>query len=174
MGEVNAKSERNRDAVTSEVAFPPSNLASAFWKHHFNTSTFPSILSPFHVRLSGSVQLIGCSKMARGIEGNEISTQRKKSTTPGTQKSGAKQQGIAAFFQKKAAPSTSTVTPAKRLSEERDAKDASKAPRSSASEVLTSSSPPRVPGASQGSSIDGERNKENGTTSTLDTNEIRD
>ena len=114
--------------------------------------------------------------MARGIEGNEISSQPKKSSTPSTAKAGMKQQGIAGFFQKK-----TVVTPAKRLSDEHDAKDTSKATDSSvnitpagSNGALSSSSPPRAPGPSQGSSVDGERNKENGTDSKFNIDMIAD
>ncbi|KAK3711686.1 DNA mismatch repair protein msh6 [Vermiconidia calcicola] len=107
--------------------------------------------------------------MARGIEGNEISTQRKKSATPSTQKTTGKQQSIAGFFQKKATPAPNTVTPAKRLSEANDSKDASllsvEATAVPTSGVLASSSPRTAPGPSQQSSDDG-RNKENETPGT--------
>ena len=107
--------------------------------------------------------------MARGIEGNEISTQRKKTSTPSTSKPGPQQRGIAAFFQKKSGPAPSSVTPVKRLSDGDDTNIASKAPRSSAdltplpsSAGPASSSPQTRPAASQQSSVEDGRDKENG------------
>ena len=102
--------------------------------------------------------------MARGIEGNEISTQKKKMDSSSTPKPNSKQQGIAAFFKKKQGPVPTIVTPAKLLSDADDAKNASKASRSSPvnSSGPTSSSPLPQPTASQQSSVDDGRDKENG------------
>ena len=111
--------------------------------------------------------------MARGIEGNEIGTQRaapKKTGSSSTPKSGPKQSGIASFFQKRPGAVPSDVTPAKRPSDTNGANNASKAPRSSAdltpapsSGAVASSSPPVAPDPSQQSSIADGHNKENGT-----------
>lgn len=101
--------------------------------------------------------------MARGIEGNEIGTQKKKTSTPSTQTSGPKQQSIAGFFQKRSfAGAAPSVTPAKRPSEAGQDEDASKAPRSSADITPAASSPPTAIGLSQQSSVDQGRDKENG------------
>jgi DNA mismatch repair protein MSH6 len=100
--------------------------------------------------------------MARGIEGNEIGTQKKKPAPLSTQKSGGKQQSIAGFFQKKSSPAVPAVTPAKRPSDASESAIASKLPRSSADITPAASSPPAIP--SQQSSIDNGKNKENGIT----------
>jgi DNA mismatch repair protein MSH6 len=104
--------------------------------------------------------------MARGIEGNEIGTQKKKAATPSTQKPAPKQQSIAGFFQKRLVPTAITsVTPAKRSSDAGQAEDASRAPRSSADITPVASSPPTVTITSQQSSVDDGRDKENGRKS---------
>lgn len=101
--------------------------------------------------------------MARGIEGNEIATPRlsTKAKTGSSQTKPAlkQQQSIAGFFQKKAAPASSTVTPAKRLADSNAPKDAPAVPPSSA-DLPASSEPPSASGASARSSVNG--NKENG------------
>jgi hypothetical protein len=105
--------------------------------------------------------------MARGIEGNEISTQKKKTGVSSTPKPGPKQLGIAGFFQRKPSAVASSVTPAKRPSDG-DIKT-SKAPSSSpgltpalSNGAPASSSPFTAPPASQHSSVKDERDKENG------------
>ena len=106
--------------------------------------------------------------MARGIEGNEISTQKKRTGVSSTPKPGPKQLGIAGFFQKKPPGATpSSVTPAKRPSD--GDIQTSKAPSSSpgltpaaTNGALASSSPFTAPHASQHSSVKDERDKENG------------
>ena len=107
--------------------------------------------------------------MARGIEGNEIGTQKKKAAPPSTQKSGQKQASIAGFFQKRPGPAPPSVTPAKRQSDASETEFASKPPRSSAdltpaaSRVIgDASSPQTAPERSQQSSVDDGRDKENG------------
>lgn len=105
--------------------------------------------------------------MARGIEGNEVATPRpslKKATSSQSSKPGTKQLGINAFFQKRTAPATPAMTPAKRGSEGIIKADAAKVTENAArdSSPPTSSSPPPVPGASQASSLLDGRNKENG------------
>ncbi|KAK5163093.1 DNA mismatch repair protein msh6 [Saxophila tyrrhenica] len=109
--------------------------------------------------------------MARGIEGNEMGTAKRKTSTPSTQKSGTKQQGIASFFQKR---TPSSVTPAKRPSDASETATASKPPRSSAditpaasSVVGDASSPQTAPVRSQQSSVDDQTNKENETPGIL-------
>ena len=105
--------------------------------------------------------------MARGIEGNEISTQKKKTGVSSTPKPGPKQLGIAGFFQRKPGATSSSVTPAKRPSD--GDVQTSKAPSSSpglapapANGAPASSSPFTAPPASQRSSVKDERDKENG------------
>ncbi|KAI7368973.1 hypothetical protein KC336_g21058, partial [Hortaea werneckii] len=113
--------------------------------------------------------------MARGIEGNEVNTPKAraapktKTGSSSSAKPGPKQQGIASFFQKRAASAASNVTPAKRPSDTNGTIDSGKAPTSSAdqtpvpsSSVAASSSPPAAPGASQQTSTGGNANKENG------------
>lgn len=106
--------------------------------------------------------------MARGIEGNEISTQKKKTGSSSTPKPGPKQLGIAGFFQRKSAPAPSSVTPAKRDSDGIDAIESKKAASSSpaptpglSNTAPASSSPFTAPRASQRNSVEGD--KENGT-----------
>lgn len=107
--------------------------------------------------------------MARGIEGNEVGTAKKKAP-PSTQKSSSgKQQSIAGFFQKRTGPAApKTVTPAKRPSEPNGADSTSKATRSSpdlpvsAGAAPSSSSPPAPTHSSPQNSIDAGKNKENG------------
>ena len=105
--------------------------------------------------------------MARGIEGNEIATQKKKTGTSSTSKPGPKQLGIAGFFQRKSDP-TSSITPAKRSSDGDKKVDVAKATSSSpaptpalSNGVPASSSPFTAPRASQHSSVDDGRDKEN-------------
>jgi len=110
--------------------------------------------------------------MARGIEGNEIATPRatlKKTASSQSSKPGPKQQSIAGFFQKRTAPASSAITPAKRRSETEASPDASATPKpatdlapASSSAGPASSSPQTALGASQQSSVANERNKENG------------
>lgn len=107
--------------------------------------------------------------MARGIEGNEISTQKKKTGTSSTPKPGPKQLGIASFFQRKIAPAASSVTPAKRTSdgdsvgESKNAGSSSPAPTPGLSTTAPdSSSPFTATRASQHSSVGDGRDKENG------------
>lgn len=107
--------------------------------------------------------------MARGIEGNEIGTAKKKAPTLSTQKSSGKQQSIAGFFQKRAAAAPSNaVTPAKRSSETNGTSSTLKPPQSSPdlpaslAAAPSSSSPLAVPGGSSQSSIGAGKNKENG------------
>ena len=107
--------------------------------------------------------------MARGIEGNEISTQKKKTGSSSTPKPGRKQLGIAGFFQRKSAPTPSSVTPAKRTSDGDNAVESKKAACSSpaptpalSSTAPASSSPFTAPRASQHSSVEEGRDKENG------------
>lgn len=118
-----------------------------------------------------SVRVGLSSNMARGIEGNEIGTAKKKAPTLSTQKSSGKQQSIAGFFQKRAAPAGSNaVTPAKRTSESNGASSSFKAPQSSpdltdlpaSAGAPSSSSPPVAAHRSSQSSIEGGKNKENG------------
>lgn len=101
--------------------------------------------------------------MARGIEGNEIATPRPvpKKTGSSSQKPGPKQQTLAGFFKR-----TPAATPAKRSTPDTATPTA---PRSSAditpvpsSLPIASSSPQSHPGASQQSSVNDGRNKENG------------
>ncbi|KAI7266985.1 DNA mismatch repair protein Msh6, partial [Hortaea werneckii] len=114
--------------------------------------------------------------MARGIEGHEVNTPKAraapktKTGSSSSAKPGPKQQGIASFFQKRAASASSNVTPAKRASDANGSIDSSKVPTSSAnrtsvpsSSVAASSSPPAAPGSSQQTSAGGNANKENGT-----------
>jgi hypothetical protein len=111
--------------------------------------------------------------MARGIEGNEISSQKKKTGTSSTSKQGPKQLGIAGFFQRKSDPATSSITPAKRSSDGDSKVNVKKATSSSpvpapthtpalSNGVPASSSPFTAPRASQHSSMDDGRDKENG------------
>jgi len=109
------------------------------------------------------------SKMARGIEGNEITTPRatlKKQNSSQSSKSGPKQQSIAGFFQRRTGPASSTVTPAKRASNASEPVDASRAKADltpgGSTAVPASSSPRTAPGASQQSSVVDGRDKENG------------
>ncbi|KAI7516158.1 hypothetical protein KC317_g23541, partial [Hortaea werneckii] len=97
-----------------------------------------------------------------------------KTGSSSSAKPGPKQQGIASFFQKRAASASSNVTPAKRASDANGSIDSSKVPTSSAdrtpvpsSSVAASSSPPAAPGASQQTSAGGNANKENETPGTL-------
>lgn len=108
--------------------------------------------------------------MARGIEGNEIAEPKaKKPESSSIQKSGPKQQSIASFFQKKSGPLPIAVTPAKRASDVNDTYNASKDSRPDAnvtpasSTALASSSPQTALRSSQQSSVNDERDKENGT-----------
>ncbi len=107
--------------------------------------------------------------MARGIEGNEVGAPKTKKTASfTTQKSDPKQKSIAGFFQKTAGSATTAITPAKRASDASDEDNASAKRPSSISDAPrtsrepASSSPQRALRASQQSSVDGERNKENG------------
>lgn len=107
--------------------------------------------------------------MARGIEGNEIASQKKKTATSSTPKPGPKQLGIAGFFQRKSDPATSSITPAKRSSDGDGKVNVQKAASSSpvptpalSNGVPASSSPFTAPRVSQQSSIDDGRDKENG------------
>lgn len=105
--------------------------------------------------------------MARGIEGNEIGTQKaKKLESSSSQKSATKQQSIAGFFQRRPGPSPSAVTPAKRHSDANDATDASKVPiiTPARSSEPASSSPPIASRASQQSSVNDGKDKENGAS----------
>lgn len=117
--------------------------------------------------------------MARGIEGNEISTHKKKTGVSSTPKPGPKQLGIAGFFQRKPGATPSSVTPAKRPSE--GDIETSKAPSSSpeltpalTNGVPASSSLFTAPRASQHSSVNDERDKENGMTDQVPVRERRD
>jgi hypothetical protein len=107
--------------------------------------------------------------MARGIEGNEIASQKKTAGTSGTPKPGPKQLGIAGFFQRKSDPAASSITPAKRSLDGdnnvnvKKAASASPAPTPALSNgAPASSSPFTAPRASQHSSVDDGRDKENG------------
>jgi len=93
--------------------------------------------------------------MVRGIEGNEMSTPRPKSSSQAaTTQSSKQQKTILGFFQKKAAPSPSTPT-----------QEASKAPASS---LPTPSSSIEIPGGSSPPSLTSTirtgGNKENGSS----------
>jgi len=110
--------------------------------------------------------------MARGIEGNEIGSQKKKPPTLTTQKSSGKQQSIAGFFAKRSdsASKTNTVTPAKRPSGE-DSKSSALKPLQSSPELPASagaaprsSSPLKASQSSSRSSVNQGKDKENGTT----------
>ncbi len=112
--------------------------------------------------------------MARGIEGNEMGVQKKKTGTSSTPKPGPKQQGIAGFFQKRTGPAPPSATPAKRPSDASESNTVSIPPRSSAditpavsSAVGDASSPATAPVRSQQSSLDDGRDKENGTSITI-------
>ena len=107
--------------------------------------------------------------MARGIEGNEISTQKKTTGSSSTPKPRPKQLGIAGFFLRKSDPTPSSVTPAKRTSDGDNAVDSKKAASSSplptpalSNTAPASSSPVTAPRASQHSSVEDGRDKENG------------
>lgn len=106
--------------------------------------------------------------MARGIEGNEISTQKKKTGVSSTPSTGPKQLGIAGFFQRKPAAAPSSVTPAKRPSDEAietSSKAASSSPGltpAPSNGAPASSSPFTAPRASQHSSVKDNLDKENG------------
>lgn len=112
--------------------------------------------------------------MARGIESNEIATQKKKTGSSSTPKPGPKQLGIAGFFARKSAPTPSSVTPAKRTSdgdnvvESKKAASSSPAPTPGLSNTApASSSPFTAPRASQHSSVEDGRDKENGIDNSL-------
>ncbi|KAF2486648.1 muts domain V-domain-containing protein [Neohortaea acidophila] len=103
--------------------------------------------------------------MARGIEGNEMGTQKPKKTPSfSSQKSATKQQSIAGFFRKTTGSTPSSVTPAKRLSDASEATNASKTQDITPvpSSQLVSSSP-IASRASHLSTANAGRDKENGT-----------
>ncbi|SMR42250.1 unnamed protein product [Zymoseptoria tritici ST99CH_1E4] len=98
--------------------------------------------------------------MAGARNGTTASTPKLATQTSNSSSTAKKQQGIAGFFQKRAAPAAST--PAKRPAE-------SNAPKASdaSSNVDAASSPRTAPGASQQSSVAASRGKENESPGTI-------
>lgn len=88
----------------------------------------------------------------------------KKPSALNTQKSDPKQRNIASFFQKKAVPAPTLVTPAKRSSDASDAEGTSRSTRTNAiaTPAPPSSSPLTLLKSSQQSSVANGLDKENG------------
>lgn len=139
------------------------------------SSHFEPLIPFFHTLLIIQISALQSGTMARGIESNEIGSQKRKVPTLSTQKSSSKQQSIAGFFQKRSdsGSKASTVTPAKRPSEPIAEKNGLQAPRSSselpasAGAASSSSSPVKDSQTSTRSSVGNGKDKENGMSGML-------